>query len=56
MAGLSADQQVQFVAARMQKLNPGFDGKIEPTIENGEVTGLAFQTEHVSDISPLRAL
>ncbi|HEY7311294.1 MAG TPA: protein kinase [Gemmataceae bacterium] len=56
VAGLSAAQQVKFVAARMQDLNPDFDGNINPTIENGIVTGLVFSTDQVSDISPVRAL
>jgi hypothetical protein len=56
VALLSAAQQVKFVAARMPDLNPGFDGNVNPTIENGEVTSLAFSTDHVSDISPVRVL
>jgi eukaryotic-like serine/threonine-protein kinase len=56
VALLPAAQQVKFVAARLQELNPGFDGKVEPSIENGVVTGLEFSTEQVSDISPVRAL
>jgi serine/threonine protein kinase len=56
VAGLSAAQQVKFVVARMQDLNPGFDGNVNPTIENGEVTRLAFSTDQVSDLSPVRAL
>jgi hypothetical protein len=56
VAGLPADQQVKAVGARLRDLNPGFDGKVVPTIENGVVTGLAFSTEQVSDLSPVRAL
>jgi hypothetical protein len=56
VAVLSAAHQVKFVGARLQELNRGFDGKVGPTIENGAVTGLSFQTEHVSDISPVAAL
>ncbi|HMF18731.1 MAG TPA: protein kinase [Gemmataceae bacterium] len=56
VAGLPADEQVKAVIARMQHLNPDFDGKVEPTIENGVVTGLRFQTDQVSDISPVHAL
>jgi hypothetical protein len=55
VAALPAAKQVEAVAARLKKLNPGFDGKVVPTIENGAVTGLAFETEHVRDISPVRA-
>lgn len=55
VAALPANEQVKAVIARLKELNPGFDGRIQPTVENGAVTGLAFQTEHVSDISPVRA-
>jgi serine/threonine protein kinase len=55
VAGLSADQRVKAVRARLRALNPDFDGKVVPTIENDVVTGLAFSTEQVSDISPVRA-
>jgi hypothetical protein len=53
---LSAEQQVQAVASRLKDLNPGFDGKVAPSFDDGVVTGLAFSTEQVSDISPVRAL
>ena len=36
-------------------LNPGFDGSVAPTIEDGAVTGLMFGTDHVTDLSPVRA-
>jgi hypothetical protein len=55
VAGLPATKQVEAVAARLKELNPGFDGRIQPTIQDGAVTGLAFDTEHVRDISPVRA-
>jgi hypothetical protein len=55
VAALPARKQAEAVAARLKELNPGFDGRIEPAIENGAVTGLAFDTEHVRDISPVRA-
>jgi eukaryotic-like serine/threonine-protein kinase len=53
---LRADRQVEAVAVKMKELNPGFDGKITPTIARGEVTGLEFATDNVTDIAPLRAL
>ena len=37
------------------ELNPGFDGKVTPMIENGVVTELQFVTDNVTDISPVRA-
>jgi hypothetical protein len=54
VALLPAAQQVKFVVARMQELNPSYDGKVEFTIEKGVVTELVFSTEQVSDISPVR--
>ena len=54
VAAMSAEEQVKAVIARLKELNPDFDGKVEPTIENGVVTGLGVQKEQVSDISPVR--
>ena len=56
VAALSAAEQVRAVAARLKELNPGFDGAVVPTIENGVVRELAFNTDDVTDISPVRAL
>jgi PAS domain S-box-containing protein len=56
VAVLSAAEQVKAVGARLKEVNPNFDGKVEPTIENGVVTRLAFSTDYVSDISPVRGL
>jgi hypothetical protein len=56
VAELPADEQVKAVARRLQELNPGFDGKVTPSIKDGVVTGLRFNTDAVEDISPLRAL
>ena len=56
VAALPAEQQVDAVAAKLKELNPGFDGKVKPTIEGGGVVGLEFVTDNVTDISPLRAL
>jgi WD40 repeat protein len=56
VAALPAEKQVEEVAAKLKELNPGFDGKVTPSIENGVVTGLVFSTEDVTDISPVRAL
>src|SRR5262249_34444292 len=41
VTGLPAAEQVKAVAARLKELNPDYDGKVAPTIENGVVTGLA---------------
>ena len=56
VAALPADKQVEAVTAKLKELNPGFDGKVKPTIEGGGVVGLEFVTDNVTDISPLRAL
>jgi serine/threonine protein kinase/Leucine-rich repeat (LRR) protein len=53
---LTAEQQVEAVSKKLVELNPGFDGKVTPTIQSGVVTELRFFTDHVTDISPVRAL
>ena len=58
VAALPAEQQVARVIAKLKELNPGFDpvaAKETHKIDNGAVTELAFKTEHVADISPVRA-
>jgi eukaryotic-like serine/threonine-protein kinase len=56
VAALPAKQQVESVAAKLKERNPGFDGRVLPTIEKGVVTELQFTTDKVTDISPVRAL
>ena len=56
VAALSAAEQVKAVRARLKELNPGFDSPLVPIIENGVVRELEFNTDDVTDISPLRAL
>ena len=66
VAALPAEKQVEAVSKKLMELNPGFDGNVggagakgnsgPPKIENGVVTELAFVTDNVSDISPVRAL
>jgi serine/threonine protein kinase len=56
VTSLTAAEQVKAVAARLKQLNPGFDGKVAPTIEDGVVTGLQFCTDEVDNIAPVRAL
>jgi hypothetical protein len=59
---LPAAEQIEEVRAELKKRNPAFDGKLrslhgpEPKIEDGVVTDLAFLTDKVSDVSPVRAL
>jgi hypothetical protein len=56
VAALPAEEQVKAVAARLKDLNPGFDGKVKPTITGDVVTGLQFSTDQVTNIAPVRVL
>jgi len=56
VAKLPAEAQVEAVRARLKKLNPGFDGSAATTYNYGVVTQFDFVTDHVTDISPVRAL
>ncbi len=56
VVALAAEQQVQSVAKKLQELNPGFDGNETHKIAGGVVTGIQFNTDNVTDISPVRAL
>jgi len=54
---------VEAVSKKLVELNPGFDGRLTdwdqkstPTIEQGVVLKVGLITDHVTDISPLRAL
>ena len=53
---LPAEKQIEAVSKKLMELNPGFDGKEKHSIQNGVVTLLDFRTDHVTDISPVRAL
>jgi hypothetical protein len=56
VAALPAERQVEAVVKRLKELNPHFDGRVEPTIQDGVVIGLKFNTDTVSDLSPVRVL
>lgn len=56
VAELPAERQGDAVGAELKRRNPGFDGKVNATVENGVVTGLQFLTDNVTDVSPVRAL
>ena len=56
VAALSPWKQTGWVAAKLKERNPGFDGTVKPTIENGVVTELTFLTDHVTDMAPVQAL
>jgi formylglycine-generating enzyme required for sulfatase activity/serine/threonine protein kinase len=58
-----AEAQIEEVSKKLVELNPGFDGKLTsfdlsspPRIKDGAVVELRFYTDHVTDLSPLRAL
>jgi formylglycine-generating enzyme required for sulfatase activity len=53
---LPAEAQVQAVADKFKELNPGFDGRVNHTIEGDAVIGLRFSTDQVAILPPLRAL
>jgi hypothetical protein len=44
------------VADKLKELNPDFDGKVTPTVENNALTRLRFSADAVTDLSPVRAL
>jgi hypothetical protein len=56
IAALAAFAQVEEVRKELVRHNPGFDGTLTPTIENGVVTGLKFPSREVDNIEPVRAL
>jgi Leucine-rich repeat (LRR) protein len=61
VAALPAEEQVKRVVAELQRLNPGFDGKVTREIWGGWggqliVGRLAFNTQSVTNISPVGAL
>jgi eukaryotic-like serine/threonine-protein kinase len=53
---LPPTERAKAVARRLQEINPGFDGAVATTAENGLVTGLKFTTDRVIDIAPVRVL
>jgi Leucine-rich repeat (LRR) protein len=67
VATMQPEKQVEAVAAKLKELNPEFSGKVAPRGTNkegaleyhlllGRLAVLRIPTEHVSDISPVRAL
>ncbi|HEX4130375.1 MAG TPA: LamG-like jellyroll fold domain-containing protein [Pirellulales bacterium] len=60
---LSADEQIAAVSKKLMELNPGFDGKLydydwkhAPFVEDGAVRHVYLRADHITDLSPLRAL
>jgi serine/threonine protein kinase len=56
VVALPAEEQVKSVQERLKKVNPGFAGTLEPTIENGRVIHLAIIGAGLEDLSPVRGL
>jgi eukaryotic-like serine/threonine-protein kinase len=57
VAAMTAEEQVAAVVMKLQERNPDFDGKLtHKNIVGGVVTELGFLSEHVLDLSPVRAL
>jgi Leucine-rich repeat (LRR) protein len=54
--GLPAERQVEAVAARLKKRNPGFDGRVLGQTDGGAVTRIELLTDHVSDLLPVQAV
>jgi hypothetical protein len=55
IAALPAAEQVEEVRKELMRRNKGFDGALTPSIEDHAVIGLAFLTDQVTDIAPVRA-
>jgi len=47
---------VDAVAAELKKRNPGFDAKVKHALEGDVVIELVFSADHITDLSPVRAL
>jgi serine/threonine protein kinase len=56
VAALTASAQVQRVVAKLQELNPGYDGTESHEIENGKVVVLALASPAITKLGPVRAL
>lgn len=57
VARMKATDQVVAVSQKLMEVNPGFDGKLKETIEDGHVVGLTFLAgDHIAEIWPVRAL
>jgi hypothetical protein len=56
VASLPVQQRAAAVMAKVQELNPRFHGRFEAEIAEGEVRDLTFETDDITDLSPLQAL
>lgn len=55
-ATLPAEEQVEAVRIKLMELNPKFDGKVTPRIDNGVLASLTLVADNLTDLSPVRAL
>jgi hypothetical protein len=54
---MKPEEQVQAVVAELKRRNPGFDGKVTPTIQDSEVVSLKFEERvQIRDLMPLQGL
>lgn len=53
---LAPERQVDEVRTELKKRNPDYDGKLTYRINNGVVSELAFCSDQVTDIAPVKAL
>ncbi len=53
---LPAEKQAEAVIARLQELNPGYEGKVVPAVAGGVVVSLNVPADGLTTIAPLRAL
>lgn len=56
VAGLSPEDQVREVGARLKLRNPGYDGTTTHTIQDNAVTDLELPGDRITDLSPVKAL
>jgi hypothetical protein len=52
---LSPEEQVTEFTAEMKRRNPAWDGVATPTITDGQVVGIIFDSLHVKDLNPIVA-
>ncbi|MBY0525423.1 MAG: protein kinase [Gemmataceae bacterium] len=56
VAKMRTAEQIEAVVQRLRELNPGFDGKLARRLDaDGEVTTVELLSDHLANISPLRA-
>lgn len=53
---LLAENQAKVVVDRLKKVNAGYDGKAAATIDKNVVVGLRFNSDDVTDATPVQAL